>query len=35
MGGGGHVPAAAFEIKTTKRHLKKLIRVWAEEILNG
>lgn len=35
MGGGGHVEAAAFEIKTTKRKLQKLIPIWAKEILNG
>ena len=35
MGGGGHVPASAFEIKTSKRQLKKLIPIWSEEVLNG
>lgn len=34
MGGGGHKNACAFEIKTTKRKIKKNLPIWAEEIFN-
>ncbi|MBP3620001.1 MAG: bifunctional oligoribonuclease/PAP phosphatase NrnA [Clostridia bacterium] len=33
MGGGGHISAAGCEVATTKRKLRKQIKVWAEEIL--
>lgn len=34
MGGGGHVQASAFEVKVNKRELKKMLPIWAKEILN-